>query len=168
MATRSSSIGGPAREVAGSDREIILERTFDAPRELVFDAFTDPAHIGQWWGPNGFRTTTERMDLRPGGVWQHVMHGPDGTDYPNYIVYEEVERPARLSWQHGTREGEPFIFHATVTFEERDGGTVVTLRQEHPSKEARAHVIEFGAIEGGRNTLDRLAAHLETLMTEGA
>jgi uncharacterized protein YndB with AHSA1/START domain len=66
-----------------ADREILITRTFDAPRELVWEAWTNPKHVTHWWGPNGFTTTIEKMDVRVGGVWKHVMHGPDGTDYPN-------------------------------------------------------------------------------------
>ena len=73
-----------------SEREILLSRVFDAPRNLVWEAWTDPRQVAQWWGPNGFTTTIEVMDVRPGGHWRHVMHGPDGTDYPNDIVFLEV------------------------------------------------------------------------------
>lgn len=164
MMKGSEVLGGPAFEMRGSDREIIVRRTFNAPRELVFDAFTSVDHISNWWGPEGFRTTTEHMDVRPGGVWRHVMHAPDGTDYPNYIVYQEVERPAKLAWAHGTREGEPFAFHATVTFEEIEGGTQVTLHQVHPTKEQRDMLVEqVGALEGGKNTLDRFARVVDAL-----
>lgn len=68
-------------------------RTIDAPRDLVFDAWTDPAHVGQWWGPDGFTTTTHEIDIRPGGVWRFTMHGPDGVDYPNEIAFEEIVPP---------------------------------------------------------------------------
>ena len=77
-------------------REIVITRLIAAPPELVFDAWTDPKQIGRWWGPNGFTTTTHSMDVRPGGVWRFVMHGPDGRDYQNKIVYREVKRPERL------------------------------------------------------------------------
>jgi uncharacterized protein YndB with AHSA1/START domain len=83
-----------------SDREIVATRVFDAPRELVFQMWTDPQHISNWYGPRGFTTTTHEMDVRPGGVWRHVMHGPDGTDYPNEIVYLEVVKPERLVYDH--------------------------------------------------------------------
>lgn len=65
-----------------ADREIVITRTFDAPRELVWEAMMNPEHVVHWWGPNGFSTTIEKMDLRVGGVWKHVVHGPDGTEYP--------------------------------------------------------------------------------------
>ncbi len=148
-----------------SDREIVLSRVFDAPRELVFQAFTDPRQVGKWWGPNGFTTTTHEMDVRPGGVWRYIMHGPDGTDYKNKIAYHEVVRPERLAYSHGgdfgdggeEREG----FEVTVTFDEQDGKTRLTMRSLFPTAEARNLVVEkFGAIEGGKQTLERLSQHL--------
>jgi uncharacterized protein YndB with AHSA1/START domain len=74
-------------------RSIIGSRLLDAPRELVFLAFTEPRHLAQWWGPNGFTTTTHSFDFRPGGVWRFIMHGPDERDYQNRIIYEEIVRP---------------------------------------------------------------------------
>jgi uncharacterized protein YndB with AHSA1/START domain len=68
-------------------RTIVTTRVFDAPRELVFEAWTNPKHLVQWWGPHGFTTTIRAIDARPGGVWRFVMHGPDGVDYENRIVY---------------------------------------------------------------------------------
>ncbi|MBV9108696.1 MAG: SRPBCC family protein [Gemmatimonadetes bacterium] len=144
-----------------ADREIVTTRVFQAPRERVFDAYTDAGNIGRWWGPRGFTTTTHEMDVRPGGVWRNTMHSPDGTDYPNYVVYSEVVRPERLVWDHGTVQGEPPQFHATVTFEEVEGGTRVTLRTLFPTAAARDLVVrDYGAVEGARDTLDRLAEHL--------
>src|SRR5262245_6357165 len=94
----------PASPVVIKDREISIERVFDAPRDLVFDVWTDPKHVGQWWGPKGFATTTFSMDVKPGGVWRFVMHGPDGRDYENKVTYIKVERPARLVYKHGGDE----------------------------------------------------------------
>jgi len=79
-------------------------RVLDAPRALVFDMWSDPKHLAQWWGPDGFTTTTSAFDLRPGGVWRFVMHGPDGRDYQNRIVFEEVVRPERIVYRHGGAE----------------------------------------------------------------
>jgi len=76
-----------------ADREIGTTRIFDAPRELVFRMWTDPEHVGNWWGPTGFKTTTQLIDVRPGGQWRFIMHGPDGTDYPNKIVFVEIVEP---------------------------------------------------------------------------
>ncbi|HYW06217.1 MAG TPA: SRPBCC family protein [Longimicrobium sp.] len=144
-------------------REIEQSRVFAAPRELVFTAFTDPHHIAQWWGPNGFTNTVHSMDVRPGGSFRFVMHGPDGKDWPNLIVYTEVVRPERLVYSHGSgEENDPNGFHVTVTFDEEDGGTKVTMTSLFASAEARAAVAGF-AIEGGKQTLARLAAYLETM-----
>ena len=81
-------------------REITVTRVISASRETVFEMWTNPKHIAQWWGPRGFTNTIEEMDVRPGGVWRFVMHGPDGVDYPNKIVYREVVRPERLVYSH--------------------------------------------------------------------
>lgn len=145
-----------------TDREILQIREFDAPRELVFGAWTSPEKIGQWWGPAGFTTTTHKMDFRAGGIWEYVMHGPDGTDYKNYIKYAEIVKPERLSYEHGENVEEGPHFHGTVTFEDVGGKTRLTMRSLFPSKEIRDKTVEeYGAIEGGRQTLDRLAAFLE-------
>lgn len=143
-------------------REIVVSRTFDAPRELVFDTFTDVRHVSAWWGPEGFTTTTqERTGLRAGGRWRFVMHAPDGTDFDNVIVYREVVRPERLSYAHGEREGAPGSFDVTVTFEEVEGGTRLTLRSLFATAEERNFVVEkHGAIEGGHQTLSRLAEQI--------
>ena len=78
-----------------------MTRAFAAPRELVWNAWADPKHIKAWWGPNGFTTTTLEAEIQPGGVWRFIMHGPDGTDYPNKIVYTEIVKPERLVYDHG-------------------------------------------------------------------
>jgi uncharacterized protein YndB with AHSA1/START domain len=147
-------------ETITTDREIIISRIFDAPRELVWEAFTDPVQIVQWWGPDGFTNTLHEMDVRPGGIWRHTMHGPDGVDYPNLARYIEVVRPARLVYE--LREDVPGAqehFTATVTLEERDGGTEVTLHMLFPDAASRAKVVGY-AVEGGKQTLGRLAEHL--------
>jgi uncharacterized protein YndB with AHSA1/START domain len=146
-----------------ADREIVITRVFDAPRELVFKAWTDPNHVAHWWGPRGFTTTIHEMDVRPGGVWKLVMHGPDGTDYPNKIIFDEVSPPERLVYTNsGGKKGGPSAqFQNTVTFDEQDGKTRLTMRLLFPSTEARELVAkEYGAIEGGNQTLGRLAEYL--------
>lgn len=140
-----------------TDREITGTRVFDAPRELVWKAWTDPQHVAHWFGPNGFTTTTSEMDVRPGGYWRFVMHGPDGTDYPNEIHYLEVVKPERLVYEHGPVPK----FHVTVTFEEHDGKTTLTMRSLFESAGIRDQVVEErGAIEGMHQTLGRLADYL--------
>ena len=119
--------GSDAAAIA--DRSIVVTRVFDAPRDLVFKAWIDPAHIAVWWGPNGFTTTIHQMDVRPGGVWRFIMHGPDGVDYPNRIVYTEILPPERLAYDHGDDvEGASPSFHVTVTFAEEDGKTSIDYR----------------------------------------
>ena len=144
------------------DREIVATRLLDAPRALVFKAWTDPEHIGQWWGPKGFTTTTYKMDAKPGGVWRFVMHGPDGVDYQNKITYLEIVEPERLVYEHGGDEDvEPVSFRVTVTFEEFAGKTRLTVRMLFPSAKARDFTVEkYGAAEGLGQTLDRLGAYL--------
>src|SRR3954464_649355 len=121
-----------------ADREIVAVRVFDAPRELVWKLWTDPHHVAQWWGPNGFTNTHREMDVRPGGVWRFVMHGPDGKDYDNKIVYQEVVKPERLVYTHGDEdENAPRQFHVTVTFEDQAGKTKLTMRTVFKTREER-------------------------------
>jgi len=158
VAERSKGVALPGKPT------IVITRTVDAPRALVWTAWTDPRHIAQWWGPNGFRTTIQAMEVKPGGIWRFIMHGPDGTDYPNKIVYREVKKPERLVYDHSGAEGsEMHIFQATVTFAERNGTTEITMASTFPSVAARDGELKFGAVEGGRQTLDRLADYLPTI-----
>ena len=83
-----------ASTLTDSAREIVVSRLIDGPQELVFEAFTDPAHLDRWYGPNGFTITTHAFELRPGGTWDFTMHGPDGTDYPNWIECLEIAPPS--------------------------------------------------------------------------
>jgi uncharacterized protein YndB with AHSA1/START domain len=145
------------------DREIVLSRTFDAPRKLVYRAYTEPEHIEKWWGPNGFTTTIYEMDVRPVGTWRYMMHGPDGTDYPNLVTYRVVEPPRLLHYDHGDFD-DPKQFDVTVSFEEPEPGkTTVTQRMVFPSAEARQTVVDFGAIELGEETMARLGEYLHNM-----
>jgi len=158
------SASNAKNDTTTSDREIVATRIFDAPRTLVFDAFTDPQHIAQWWGPNGFTSTISEMDVRPGGHWRLVMHGPDGTDYNNHIVFVEVVRPKRLVFKHMPEKGtEPGNHETTVMFEEEDGGakTKLTMSLVFTSPAAREFVaIKYKAVEGLDQTLGRLREYL--------
>lgn len=147
------------------DREIVITRVFDAPRELVFEAWTNPEHLVGWFGPKGFTLTTQAIDVRVGGMWRFVFRGPDGTDYDNRMVFLEVKRPELLSFDHGSdRDDDPARFRVTVTFDAQSNGkTVVTLRQLHPTKELRDQKIAFGAVEFGLQTLEKLAAYLQEM-----
>jgi uncharacterized protein YndB with AHSA1/START domain len=146
-----------------ADREVIITRVLDAPRELVWEAWTNPEHITHWWGPDGFTTTIEKMDLRIGGEWKYMMVGPDGTRYPNHMVYKEVMPPSKLVSDHG--DGERVWFEFTVTIQEVDEGTLVTIRHLFPDKASRDLVVEkYGAIEGGKQHLAKLAAYIKEKM----
>ena len=160
----------PASPANTADREIVITRVFDAPRELVFEAFTDPAHLPHWWGPQGFTITTQAAEIRPGGSWRFVMHGPDGTDYDNLIFYREIVRPERMVYDHsGGSVEECGQFVTTVTFEAQAGKTKLTMRALFRSKEERNDVIaKHNAVEGGQQTMDRLGAHLATLASNPA
>lgn len=148
-------------ESSTADRELVTTRLIRAPRELVFDAFTDPDHIASWWGPRGFTTTILEIDVRVGGCWRFIMHGPDGTDYPNRIDYLEIDRPRLIYYKHGSDGADDQSFHSRITFEEEDGGTRLTMRAILASREARDYVVEnHNAVEGGKQTLDRLEAYL--------
>lgn len=146
-------------DASTADREIVMTRVLDAPRELVFKAYTDPAHIGQWWGPRGFTTTIHAMDVKVGGVWRFIMHGPDGTDYQNRITYTEIVKPERLAFDHGD-DANPRMFRATVTFAEQGRKTLITLRLLFDTAEECEKTKAFGAVEGGNQTLDRLSEYL--------
>ncbi len=164
MTTKNSALA------ASADREIVISRVFDAPRELVWKAWTDPEQVVRWWGPRGFTTTVEEMDVRPGGVWKHVMHGPDGTDYPNKSVFTEVVKAERIVYSNGGgRKGGPGVhFVSTWTFDVVDDSkTKVTIRHVFATAADRDRVVrEFGAIEGGKQTLERLAEQLPKISAE--
>ena len=124
----------------------------------MWKVWTDPNHVHNWWGPAGFSTTTHSMEVKPGGMWRYVMHGPDGRDYQNLIVYQEVQEPQRLVYKHGGGEDtEPVNFQTVVTFDKAGPSgeqTQVTMRSVFPSQEARDFVIrEYHAVEGAGSTL---------------
>ncbi len=99
-----------------ADREIVISRVIRAPRELVFEAFTAVRHLSQWWGPEGFTTTTRAFEFRVGGEWDFVMHGPDGTDYQEWISWTEIVPPERIALLHGESRGDPDSFVSVLTF----------------------------------------------------
>lgn len=143
------------------DNSIVISRQVKAPPERVFDAFTDPAHISLWWGPRGFTTSTLEHDLRVGGRWRFIMHGPDGKDWDNRIDYTEVVPSARLAYHHGRdADADPHQWNVVITFDELDGGTLVTLRMFFASAEQYQEKLEIGAVEGGNQTLTRLDEYL--------
>lgn len=151
-------------DLATEPNVISARRVFDAPRALVFAAWTDMRHLAQWWGPVGFSTTTRSADFRTGGAWRFVMHGPDGTDYENRIVFDEVMPPERLVYRHGgADEAQPASFKVTVLFAEDGERTQLTMRMEFASAQARDEVIaKHGADKGLAQTLQRLEDFLRS------
>ncbi len=112
-------------------------------------------------GPNGFSTTIEVMDVRPGGRWKHVMHGPDGTDYPEWITWREIVPPERIALLHGESRDDPNAFESVLTFEPVGEQTRIVMRTVFPSADLRDEAVEkYHAIEGGEQTLRNLAAYV--------
>jgi uncharacterized protein YndB with AHSA1/START domain len=143
-----------------ADREIVCTRVYDAPVELVWKAWTRPESITNWWGPYGFKTTTSEMDVRPGGVWRHVMHGPDGREYPNEIIYVEVVKHERMVYDHVS----PPVFRTTATFTAQGNKTELCMHMVFESAALRDRVVkEHGAAEGLQQTMARLVDELAKL-----
>jgi uncharacterized protein YndB with AHSA1/START domain len=145
------------------ERELVLQREMPFARELVWKAMTDPDHVNQWWGPDGFRNEGVTMDFRVGGAWTFDMVAPDGTRYPNQSVFKEITPPSRLVYDHG--DGTRVWFEMSVTLQETGKGTLVTIRQLYPDQEARDEIVnKYGAIEGGKQHLAKLEAYVEAHM----
>lgn len=147
----------PARS---KSNEIRLTRVYDAPLQSVWEAWTVPEEVAQWWGPRGFTLTTHSRDLRAGGHWHYTMHGPDGTDYENTTQYLEVEPQARLVYDHGGHRDRPPLFRVTVLFTEERGRTRLELRFAFATPEVAAEMAGFIRRAGGESTWDRLAEHV--------
>lgn len=141
--------------------EIKITRLYDAPVQAVWDAWTDPAQVAQWWGPRGFTLTTHSKDLRPGGNWHYTMHGPDGTDYPNTTKYFEVEECAKLVYDHGGHEDRPPMFRVTVLFSKVGSKTKMDMTMTLETPEAAEETRKFIKMAGGNSTWDRLAEFVE-------
>ena len=144
------------REEDLSEREIVSARTFGAPRDRVFEAFTDPVRLARWWGPKGFTSTIHELDLRPGGAWRFTMHAPGGVDHANESVFVEVVRPERIVFRHVSAE---HPYEMTITLEADGGGTRVTWRMRHATAAECAKVKPF-VVVGNEQNFDRLAAEL--------
>lgn len=156
-----------AEPVSRAERELVIARVFDARREMVWEAWTDPGQIVKWWGPRGFTLTVEEMDVRPGGLWRSTMHGPDGTEYLNDCVFTEVVHPRRIVYQlipgrkHDRASQARETMEASWVFESLGEKTRVTLRMLFPTTAARDRFArEYQAVEGGNQTLDRLGEYL--------
>ena len=138
--------------------EMMITRILNAPRELVFRVWTEPEHIKHWWGPNGFTNTISKMEFRPGGIWEYVMHGPDGTDYPSANEFIEIVKPERIVLKH---IHEP-VFTMTATFEDAgDNKTILTIHNRFESFEVFDNAVKkYGAAEGLKQNVDRMVAYV--------
>src|SRR5262245_44184063 len=160
---------GAPTQSATADREIVISRVISAPREVVFEAFTEVRHLSQWWGPDGFSTTTRSFAFRVGGEWAFVMHGPDGTDYREWITWREIVPPERIALLHGESRGDPNAFESVLTFAPDGAATLIVMRTVFPTKQLRDQAVEeYHAIEGGQQTLSSLAAYVTDLAPTGA
>src|SRR6202048_4367864 len=155
---------GAPPQSATADREIVISRVISAPRELVFEAFTDVRHLSRWWGPEGFTTKTRSFEFRVGGEWDFVMHGPDGTDYQEWITWRQIVPPERIALLHGESRDDPNAFESVLAFEPAGDETRIVMRTVFPTKELRDEAVEkYHAIEGGEQTLRNLAAYVAEL-----
>ncbi|HYH01668.1 MAG TPA: SRPBCC domain-containing protein, partial [Bacillota bacterium] len=120
-----------------ANRELSFTRLVDAPRELVFEVWTNPEHLIHWWGPNGFSNTFKEINVQPGGVWRFTMHGLNGVDFPNKIEYKEVVKPSRIAFRHGSDGHDETYFDVTVNFEDKGGKTQLTMTMVFTTEEER-------------------------------
>ncbi|MFW6183232.1 MAG: SRPBCC domain-containing protein [Chloroflexota bacterium] len=142
-----------------ADREIVVDRVIDAPRELVFEAFTEPEHIEQWWAPR--EATTHEMDVKPGGVWRYSQPGRGGAENRFKIEFVEIDRPSRLVYDYGPDPaGASEPVRTTVTFEQENGKTKVTLQLLFATAKEREQAVKYGAIVGAMQALENLADYL--------
>jgi uncharacterized protein YndB with AHSA1/START domain len=142
------------------DRELLISRTLNAPVELVWEAWTKPEHIANWWGPNGFTNTITKMEIKPGGEWDLVMHGPDGTDYKNKSVFKEIIPFKKIVYDHVSGPK----FTATITFEAQGEQTLLNWHMLFETAEQFIQVVKtFKADEGLRQNIEKLNVYLSGL-----
>jgi len=148
-----------------SHREMCITRVVDAPRELLWKIWTEPDHLKEWWGPNGFTNTIHQFNLAPGGEWLRTMHGPDGTDYPNHIRFVEIIRNERLIYDHGQPE-DGGSFRTFVHFADEGGKTRITMKGVFKTVEYKNLVVEkYGALEGQQQHIARMEAYVAKIKT---
>ena len=146
-----------------SDREIVMTRVFDAPRDLVFEAHTSCEHLTHWWGPRKYEFAGCEVDFRAGGKWRIVHRGPDGEEYGFHGEYREIVPPERIVWTFEF-EGMPgHVSVETLTLEEHDGKTTLTATSVYDTVEDRDGMLESGMESGAAESMDRLDEYLETL-----
>jgi len=146
--------------ISTKNRELRLTRMLNAPIDLVWEAWTKPEHIAQWWGPNGFSNTITKMDMVPGGEWDLVMHGPDGKNYPNKSIFKEVVPLKRIVYEHASYPH----FVATIEFENRGEQTHLTWHMLFESEEVFINIVKtVKADEGQKQNVDKLETYLAAM-----
>lgn len=140
--------------------ELYLTRLFDAPVKTVWEAWVDPKKVAKWWCPRGFTITTHHKEVRTGGTWSYIAHGPDGVDYPNETKYLEVVKYSKMVYDHGGYKDKPPMFRVTVTFTEIEGKTQLDFTMKFTSPEAAKEAKKFIKLASGDSTWDRLAEYL--------
>lgn len=143
--------------------ELIFSRVFAASIEVVYRAWTDPDQLVRWWGPKGFSLTIRTMELKVGGIWEYILHGPDGTDYPNRAIFEEVDPPKRLVFFNtgGHVSDRHLTCRMIVTFDGQKAHTLVTLRMQFESSASLDQAKARKAEQGGLESFVRLSEWLE-------
>jgi len=148
------------RKSSTHDRELLITRTLNAPVELVWEAWSNPDHIVNWWGPDGFTNTITKMDFTPGGEWDLVMHGPDGTDYKNKSIFTEIVPLKKIAYEHVSAPK----FVATISFEEQGGKTLINWHMLFETAEQFIQVVKtFKADDGLKQNIEKLNVYLEGL-----
>jgi uncharacterized protein YndB with AHSA1/START domain len=153
--------------VKAGGKEILVTRLLNAPQDLVFEAFTDPKHLVHWYGPDGFTITNRSIDVKTGGSWSFIMHGPDGRDYGNRIIFLEVVKPEKIIYRHsGEDDTENISFHVTVTFQKEGNQTKLSMLTVFSSAEELEMLTrDFHVVEGARQNANRLAEYLLRIST---
>jgi len=164
-------MGGRGNELTvttPSDREIVMTRIFDAPRDLVFEAHTSCEHMSRWWGPRRYQISSCQIDFRPGGAWRIVQRGPDGDEHGFRGEFREIVRPERIVWTF-EYEGMPgHISVDTLTLEEEGGKTTLTAISVFDTAQERDGMLQSGMQEGAAETWDRLDEYLTVLAGSAA
>ena len=152
-----------AKVTMPSEREIVIERVFDAPRTLVFEAWTKAEHVAHWWDPSGTPLAVCEIDLRPNGAFRFVNGGPDGAKYPFTGFYREITPPARIVWGNSPSPPSNSTSGATLVFTEHDGQTTLTITIACESKAERDALLQMRVDVGTAQTLENLDNYLSTI-----
>ncbi|TGK86701.1 ATPase [Leptospira noumeaensis] len=148
------------------NNKVTYKRYFDVDANLLFEVWSKPEHLSEWWGPDGFTLTIKSLDFSDGGIWEFVMHGPDGHDYKNKIQFIEIKKPKLISYKHiGDGEGDEDVnFQSRIIFESSGEGTNLIMEQIFSSKQELERVnAKYGAIEGGKQHVGNLAKYLDRI-----